>query len=60
MPEKKQRKKASRHPGFEKVALGISKREGVSPSEASAILAASSRKASRGAKRSNPRLKRVR
>lgn len=51
---------SSKHPGFNKVASRISKREGVSKDRARAILAASSRRASSAAKRKNPRLKRVR
>ena len=47
------------HPGFKKVAQGIAAKEGVSKDAAGAILASSSRKASRKAKRKNPRLKRV-
>jgi hypothetical protein len=47
------------HPGFKKVAAGIAKKEGISGKEAGAILAASTRKASAGAKAANPRLKRV-
>lgn len=47
------------HPGFKNVAAGIARRQGVSVQEASAELAASSRKASAKAKRKNPRLLRV-
>lgn len=47
------------HPGFQDVAQEIAGRQGVSMSSARAILAASSRNASAKAKRSNPRLKRV-
>jgi len=47
------------HPGFKAVAAGIAKKQGVSKEAASAILAASSRKASPAAKKANPRLKRV-
>jgi hypothetical protein len=47
------------HPGFAAVASKISAKEGVSRKAAGAILAASSRHASAGAKRLNPRLKRV-
>lgn len=50
---------AKKHPGFKKVSEGIAKKEGVSNKAASAILAASSRKASAKAKKSNPRLNRV-
>jgi hypothetical protein len=50
---------AKKHPGFKSVQSSIAKREGVSSERAGAILAASSRKASSGAKRRNPRLKRV-
>ena len=47
------------HPGFNKVASNIARKEGVSQEAARAILASSTRKASTSAKRSNPRLKRV-
>jgi hypothetical protein len=52
-------KKTSKHPGFEKVSAKIAKKEGVSQKSADAILAASSRGASKGAKKKNPRLKKV-
>lgn len=48
-----------KHPGFKKAAASIARREGVSKARASAILASASRGASRGAKKRNPRLKRV-
>ena len=48
-----------KHPGFSKVASGIAKKEGVSKERASAMLAASTRRASSSAKKSNPRLSRV-
>jgi len=51
---------ATKHPGFSKVASGISKKMGVSKSRASAILASAGRKASAAAKAKNPRLKRIR
>lgn len=47
------------HPGFKAVAASIAKKQGVSKEAASAILAASSRKASPAAKKANPKLKRV-
>jgi hypothetical protein len=50
---------AAKHPGFKNVASSIAKKEGVSKERASAMLAASSRGASAKAKRSNPRLNRV-
>jgi hypothetical protein len=50
---------AKKHPGFKKVQAGIAKREGVSKDRAGAILAASSRGASKSAKRANPKLRRV-
>ena len=53
-------KKSKAHPGFKAVASKIAAKEGVSKARASAILAASSRKASAKAKAANPRLKRVR
>lgn len=49
----------SAHPGFQKVAAGIAKRQGISREAAGAILASSARKASAKAKRKNPHLKRV-
>lgn len=48
-----------KHPGFKAVASNIAKREGVSADRANAILAASSRGASKAAKKANPRLKKV-
>lgn len=51
---------AKRHPGFKKVQGSIARKEGVSKKAAGAILAAATRRASKSAKRSNPRLKRVR
>jgi hypothetical protein len=50
---------AKKHPGFKAVQHSIAKKEGYSEERAGAILAASSRKASAGAKHRNPRLKRV-
>jgi len=50
---------AKAHPGFTAVANKIAAKEGVSKSRASAMLAASTRKASKSARRSNPRLNRV-
>ena len=47
------------HPGFEKVSSKIAKKEGISEERADAILAASSRGASKAAKKANPRLRRV-
>lgn len=47
------------HPGFEAVQEAIANREGVNKARAGAILAASTRRASKAAKRKNPRLKRV-
>jgi hypothetical protein len=51
--------KKKAHPGFEAVAAKIAKQQGISPENAGAILAASSRGASKKAKKANPRLKRV-
>ena len=50
----------NKHPGFKSVQSGIARREGVSKERAGAILASATRKASNSAKRSNPRLNRVR
>lgn len=47
------------HPGFKAVQARIAKKEGVSKKEAGAMLASSTRHASKKAKRRNPRLKRV-
>ncbi len=46
------------HPGFKAVQGRIMK-EGYTPEQAGAILASKTRKASAGAKRKNPRLRRV-
>ena len=51
--------KDKKHPGFKKASADIAKKEGVSPKSADAILAASSRGASKGAKKANPKLKKV-
>lgn len=50
---------AKSHPGFKAVQNKIAKQQGVSKDKAGAILAASSRAASAGAKRANPNLRRV-
>jgi hypothetical protein len=47
------------HPGFKAVAANIARKEGVSKASAGAILASAARKASPAAKKSNPRLNRV-
>jgi hypothetical protein len=47
------------HPGFKAVAAKIARKQGVSTKAASAMLAASSRRASPAAKKANPNLKRV-
>lgn len=52
-------KSTKKHPGFQKAAASIAKKEGVSKDRAGAILAAGARKASPKAVRSNPRLKKV-
>lgn len=51
--------KKKAHPGFAKVQAKIAKKEGISKKRAGAILAASTRGASKKAKKKNPRLKRV-
>ena len=51
--------KSKAHPGFKAVAAKIGKKYG-SAKKGAAILAASTRKASKKAKKANPRLKRVR
>ncbi len=50
---------ATKPKGFKDVAASIAKKEGVSKKDASAILAASSRNASKSAKAKNPNLKKV-
>tara|TARA_Y100000114_G_scaffold40647_1_gene36144 strand:+ start:1381 stop:1569 length:189 start_codon:yes stop_codon:yes gene_type:complete len=45
--------------GFKNVAKSIARKQGISNSAASAILASSSRKASKKAKAKNPKLKKV-
>lgn len=52
------KRKLGKHPGFQAVESKI-QGEGYSKDAAGAILAAASRKASSGAKASNPRLNRV-
>jgi hypothetical protein len=47
------------HPGFKAEQQKIASKEGVSPKAAGAILAASTRRASKAAKAANPKLKRV-
>ncbi len=47
------------HPGFKKVQSSIAKRMGISSERAGAILASSSRHASKAAKAKNPDLKKV-
>lgn len=48
-----------KHPGFKSAARSIAKKEGYGMARADAILAASTRKASAGAKKKNTHLKRV-
>ncbi len=50
---------SAKHPGFEKAAAGIAKRQGIGEAAAAAILAASTRNASAAAKKANPKLKKV-
>lgn len=50
---------ATSHPGFKSVQNKIAKSEGVSKKAAGAILANSTRNASKKAKAKNPRLKKV-
>lgn len=52
--------KSKAHPGFDAIASRISRKEGISPDRAKAILASSTRNASAKAKADNPNLKRVR
>lgn len=50
---------AKKHPGFAAVQAKITKTEGISKDRAGAILASSSRGASKAAKTANPRLNKV-
>jgi hypothetical protein len=50
---------AKKHPGFKAVQSKIADKEGISKDKAGAILAASSRGASKAAKKANPKLKKV-
>jgi len=50
---------AEKHPGFAKVQAKIAAKEGISADRAGAILAASSRGASKAAKKANPNLRKV-
>jgi hypothetical protein len=47
------------HPGFNSVAQGMARKQGIPLSQAKAELAASTRKASPAAKKRNPNLKKV-
>jgi hypothetical protein len=47
------------HPGFSAVQSKIARKEGISKDRAGAILAASTRKAGKAARKANPRLNRV-
>jgi hypothetical protein len=49
----------AKHPGFKRAAASIARRDGYSMGRAKGILAAASRGASASAKKSNPRLRRV-
>lgn len=49
----------TKHPGFKKEASSIEGKEGVSKESADAILASSTRKAGKSARKSNPRLNKV-
>ena len=57
--ESKAQKMKEKHPGFKSVAVSISKKQGIPVKNASAIVAATSRKASAKAKMANPMLKKV-
>lgn len=50
---------SKKHPGFEAVEKRIAKKQGISEESAGAILANSTRNASKKAKKSNPKLKKV-
>lgn len=49
----------AKHPGFKAVQKKIAKKEGMSEEEAGAVLASSTRKAGKAARKANPRLNRV-
>lgn len=49
----------AKHPGFANVQKSIEKKEGVGKAEAGAMLAASTRKAGKSARKANPRLNKV-
>jgi hypothetical protein len=51
--------KSKAHPGFASVAKSIAKKQGISQKSAGAILASAGRKASKSAKRKNPRLNKI-
>lgn len=51
--------KSTAHPGFKSVAASVARKQGVSPQQARAIVAAGARKASPAARQANPRLNRV-
>jgi hypothetical protein len=51
--------KSAKHPGFKVVQSKVARQQGIPMSRAGAILASSTRRASSAAKRSNPRLRRV-
>ena len=53
------RKTSGKHPGFKSVQRSVAAKQGVSMERAGAIVAAGARNASAAAKKSNPRLKRV-
>lgn len=57
--ESKSQKMKEKHPGFKAVASGIAKKQGIPVSNAKAIVAATSRRASEKAKAANPMLKKV-
>ena len=48
-----------KHVGFQKAQSQIAKKQGISQNSAGAILAAGARNASKGAKKANPRLNKV-
>lgn len=50
---------AAKHPGFDKAAGKIAKKQGIPKDRAKAILAAGARNASKAAVKKNPRLKKV-
>jgi len=52
-------KHSAKHPGFAAITSRVARREGISEDRARAIIASSTRHASKAARKANPRLKNV-